>query len=302
MNNSLSNELRNYFRFFESLDDSFEARFLTPLWRKKYPNCESNVLEALLLFLDVYAFARQGARPDYSHVAVDVVKELKNQERTLTGESTSQKAWDMFKKELNNGDLNPANNPLCPRGTPYERKKKGISYPTNTNQPSILEFLQRNEKFRLTTIVALARKSIKDDEVKDYHSGLCEINGIGSKIASLFLRDVARFYGVFPVNSRDLLQPVDIWVRRISQCWCGDKTSDPEIAKWIVGQAIRSDVNPEAVNEGMWYFGSQIAGSKHRMSKALDDLAYAKVLLKEHMESICQEAIVWEQKKEAFYG
>ena len=36
----------------------------------------------------------------------------------------------------------------------------------------------------------------------------------------------------------------------------------------------------------------------YRMSKALDDLGYAKALLNEHIEAVHQEVLVWEQKQE----
>ena len=31
---------------------------------------------------------------------------------------------------------------------------------------------------------------------------------------------------------------------------------DEEIAKWIVEEATKDNVTPEAVSQGMWYFGS----------------------------------------------
>ena len=51
-----------------------------------------------------------------------------------------------------------------------------------------------------------------------------------------------------------------------------------------------SNVLPEAINQGMWYFSSQIADSEYRLSEALDDFGYAKVLLQEYIEAIRQEA------------
>jgi hypothetical protein len=208
----------------------------------------------------------------------------------------------MFGKKLKNEDLNPANNPLCHKGFLYERKGEGKPYTTNTKQPSILEFIQGNGKLEPTNIVTFTRESIGHEQVKICHGRLCEINGIGPKIASLFLRDVATFYEVFPSKGRDLLQPVDVWIRRVSEHLLQDELLREDRAGWIVRQAIQSGVNPEAVNGGMWYFGSQIAGSKYRMEKALDDLAYAKVLLEEHMEAIRQETLAWERKREVDDG
>jgi hypothetical protein len=287
------NNLGDHFKFLASLGELFDARFMIPLWRR-YPAHDSDSFDALALFLDGYAFARQGAKPDFNHAAVDVVKELKKQGPTLMGGSTPEKAWDMFRSYLKDEGLNYANSPLCPSGTGYNRRRTGLS---QTHGVSALEFLGGMEKLGLSpNIITWAKYSIQMDQVRDYHTRLCEINGIGPKIASLFLRDVASFYGVFPSKDRNLLQPVDVWIQRISRYLLQNGLSKEEIAQWIVRQAIQSGVNPEAVNGGMWYFGSQIAGSKYRMEKALNDLAYAKALLEEHMEAIRQEALAWNQR------
>lgn len=289
------NNLHEYLKFFAGLAGVFEARFMRPLWHR-YPAHHSDDFDALALFLDGYAFARQGAKPDFGHAAVDVVKELRNQEQTLTGESIPQKAWDMFRTRLEDQGLNPANSPLCPSGTIYNRRRTGSSL---THGSSVLEFLRGMAEFQLSpNIVSFAKYSIQMDKVGDGHSALCTINGIGSKIASLFLRDVARFYTVFPSKDRNLLQPVDVWILRISEHLLQDKLPKEEVADWILAQATRSNVNPEAVNEGMWYFGSEIADSKYRMSRALNDLGYAKALLDEHIEAVRREVLAWERTQE----
>lgn len=292
-------DLSIYFKFFTRLAELFEARFMRPLWQR-YQAHEGNSFDALALFLDGYAFARQGAKPDFNHAAVDVVKELRNQGHMLTGESTPQKAWDIFRSCLQDQGLNPANNPLCPSGTGYNRRRTGSS---ETRGSSVLEFLRQMEEFGLSpNIVTLAKYSIREGQVKLCHRSICEINGIGPKIASLFLHDVASFYGVSPSEDRNLLQPIDVWIQRISEHLLQGELSKEKVAEWIVGQAIQSDVNPEAVNEGMWYFGSQIADSKYRMSKALSDLGYAKILLNEHIEAVRWEVSAWEHMQKGNEG
>jgi len=284
------NDLSNHFKFFAGLAELFAARFLRPLWRR-YPAHNSDDFDALALFLDGYGFARQGARPDFNHAAVDVVKALRNQGQMLTDQSTPQKAWDMFRSCLQGQRLNPANSPLCPLGTSYERKTGHSS----TGGYSILEFLRQIEESNLPpNIVTLSKYSIQEDRVKLCHTKIGEINGIGPKIASLFLRDVATLSAVFPCKDRSLLQPVDVWIQRISSHLFQSELSKEITAGFIVKQAIESDVSPEAVNEGMWYFGSEIAGSEYRMSRALDDLGYGKALLHEHIEAIRQEVLAWE--------
>ena len=287
------NDLKVYFRFFAELADLFEARFMKPLWLR-YPDRDSDNFDALALFLDGYAFARQGAKPDFAHAAVDVVKELKTRAQSLTADSTAQLAWEMFRTRLRYKDLNEANNPLCPSGTDYTRR----TGPSATYSDSVFEFLRSFEEHQIVpNIVSFVRYSLKIDKVRDAHKSLCTINGIGPKIASLFLRDVAKFYEVFPSKDRVLLQPVDVWIKRITSYMFRRDLSSEDIPELILEHTLANDINPEAVNEGMWYFGSEIADSHYRMQSALDDLTYAKALTEEHAKAIREELLVWDHKR-----
>jgi len=290
--------IAKYFKFFAMLGDLFEARFLRPLWQR-YPSRESDDWEAIGLFLDGYAFARQGARPDYSHVAVDVVQELARQGYHLTDKKTAHLAWYNFSSKLNDQKLNHANNPLCPCETSYERKHKGNTFQTVTNKKSVIEFIADTVVTGLPpNIVVLARDGLELDSVKGVHSKIREINGIDSKIASLFLRDVAIFYDMLCFKDRKdrcLLQPVDIWVRRtyeklMQQGNTSEKDTD-KIREWILQESLQVGVRPEAVNEGIWYFSSQVAGSEYRMSNALNDLGYAEALLDQYIQAMRREVL-----------
>lgn len=71
--------------------------------------------------------------------------------------------------------------------------------------------------------------------VKEAWERLTSIHGIGSKIASLFLRDVVVWFGLAP-NTADrwYMQPVDVWVRRTVSLLSRSNMSDEDIAKRIV--------------------------------------------------------------------
>lgn len=282
-----------HFYFFAELADLFKARFMMPLW-VRYPARDSDSFDALCLFLDGYAFARQGAKPDFAHVAIDVVNELKTQARSLIATGTPPLVWKMFCTRLQYKDLNEANNPLCPVGTNYTRK----TGQSKTYGDSVFEFLRSLDDNHIApNIVSFARNSIQLDMVRDAHRSLCEINGVGAKIASLFLRDVAEFYAVFPSTERNLLQPVDVWIKRIMSYLCNHDLSNEEVQELIIKQAFINNICPETVNGGMWYFGSEIADSQYRMQRALDDLGYAKVLIKKHIDAVREELLAWERKQ-----
>ncbi len=284
------NEFPKCFRFFAQLGTLFEARFLRPLWQK-YPSPETDDWEAIGIFLAGYAFERQGAKPDYRHVATDVISELARQRCPLTHANTVQLAWGLFRDYSGETKLNYANNPLCPQATSYTRK----TGPATTCNKSFIEFLHDISRSGLPpNIVVFAKTGLQLDHTRDVHNAIQEINGIGPKIASLFLRDVAVIYNVFPTKDRHLLQPVDVWVKRafekITRYKSGNSQDIETVQRGILEEATKAGERAEAVNAGMWYFSSQIADSDYRLSKALGDLGYAGVLLEEYIEAIRQEA------------
>jgi hypothetical protein len=101
------------------------------------------------------------------------------------------------------------------------------------------------------------------------------IRGIGPKIASFFLRDVAICYEIGPDQDRELLQPVDRWILRFAQL--------------LDDQLPRSAVSQWMANAGMWYFGARIAPKKFTYTRALGDPAYARQLAEEHVSDFVRE-------------
>ena len=64
----------------------------------------------------------------------------------------------------------------------------------------------------------LARPRIRlprvDGHIPRAFQHLDQGRGIGPKIASFFLRDLAVWFEIEPLQHRELLQPIDRWVRR----------------------------------------------------------------------------------------
>lgn len=282
-------------QFLASVGQPYEERFLKPLWNR-YPAHESNDWDALIIFLSGYAFARQGAPSDFSHAACDAIEQVRQSYTKPTDHSSASALWTAFSDLLNNSNLNYANNPLCPKGTNYPRKFKGTSRTAKTSCLSVTELLGTLAlESRTTNILVYAKENLQRDNLAQAHQALCRIGGIADKIASLFLRDVAIFYRICPQKERHLLQPIDVWVRNMSSQLMGGLAPDEEIRRWIVQEATRSGVNAEAVNEGMWYFGSQVSKSQYRVSCALSNLEYARDLLNEHVEDLRLALLAWDQ-------
>lgn len=250
------------FQRFAGLSPVHCKRFVKPLW-EQYPSCETDTWDALCLFLKGYAFERQGRPPDYGPAAADAIAIVKTKSRDeeLKEEHVSE-VWNEFRGLLSANKLNEANNPLCPKGTSYNRGSKA------TRKESVLEFLLRiSPRGSQLNILMYAKNKLANDQLAELHGEIREINGIGPKIASLFLRDVAIYYGISCSRDRHLLQPIDIWVRRIVR-ELGGPVDDPnkqdaevgrKAQRWIVEESGRASVNPEKVNQGMWYFATQIA-------------------------------------------
>lgn len=292
-------QIRSHFLFFDRLGILYEARFLKPMW-SRFPAREDDDWESVGVFLHGYASERQGANPAYRHVALDVIEELRARGNSVSDPTSVQCAWDVFRRLLNDQNLNHANNPLCPKGIGHERKHKGKTKWIITTSKSVIEFLSSLEDDDLpSNIVVFARAGLEMDRVKIVHDEIQEISGIGPKIASLFLRDVATYYNLEPTEDRHLLQPVDVWVLRVCEHLLERQIKGKQdllnIQEWLLKEALGLSIRPERVNEGMWYYASQVALSEYRLSKALDDLEYSEQLLNQHIGAVRQEVNAWDR-------
>lgn len=243
------NETLDLFVYISAL---FRARFQKPLW-EKYPGYLEDSVKAVLVFLEGYAFERQGRNPAYAHVAVEAI---------ARGITSPQGVWDRFVGLLGGQRLNRKLNPLFHNS----RRCSCIWCATGPDN-----------------IIVTAKTDVAEGHVKEAWHKLKEIRGVGPKIASLFLRDVVVQFDLNPASDyRWLLQPVDVWVRRGVAELMGKEANDKEVAKWVVANCRK----PEAVNQGLWYFGAQIAGSDFRLKKSINNLDYAKEICREHVSGL----------------
>jgi len=253
----------------ELLGKIYQVRFLEPN-RDRFPNFETDAWHALAFFLGGYAFERQGRSPNYAPAAVDAILTLKRDDRKLTDKAIEKKVWQKFCALLCGKGLNERNNPLSPKGTPYQlktKKKRGADH--KTHDISAVEIAQ---KLTDQNLVAWAKQQLSTDKVDKAWNELIKISGVKNKIASLFLRDIAVIFQLSPQKNRELLQPVDIWVRRtVWRITGATNLDDSACAKWIVSESLKQRKLPEAVNQGIWYLASQIVQSKYKLDKLLKD-------------------------------
>lgn len=304
--------LSEWFRLFERTGWVYEQRLSSPQW-KRYPteNIYSNrrtdaCLNALLLFLEGYAFERAGCPPYFSGLAVDVLNGIG------TWPPNEYLVWKRFKyalsrwkqddpevvrwtesevKDLPNNlnGLNTKANPLAPKGTDYW--KKGVRA-GSTSQESIVR-LTLSSDMPLDMWV----RDHLEQETRKVYSKLLGVSGIADKITSFFMRDVACHYDVFPpredVDARELLQPIDIWERRTVRLLRHGNVAkdDSECRAFIVQSSNDAGCSPERVNQGIWYFGALIAGTEYYLRKVMtspDGIHLAKNWLETHVCSLGQ--------------
>lgn len=83
---------------------------------------------------------------------------------------------------------------------------------------------------------------------------------IGPKVASFYLRDLVTLYGLeshVPAQVQYMLQPVDVWVRRLAVTAgiVASDASDEAIRQAIVKLSAERGCSPLQFNQGVWYLG-----------------------------------------------
>ena len=244
--------------------------------RAPYPAMESDWLQGLQFYLHGYAYERQGRSPEYSVAAVEAIAQASENDPKKPDSEFPQRAWDAFLQILrlpqNGKGANSHNNPLFPKQAPGKESASSL----------ILRL--ENSNYNLVNIVLTMLNS---GAVEQAHTFLCQIRGTGRKINSLFLRDMVFMFNLHIDQNHLLLQPVDIWVRRLIRLLMGleadvpkgqkdDYSADAKIAEALIYLSKAAAVSPLALNQGVWYLGSQIAGSKLKLIQYVEDKLSAR--------------------------
>lgn len=249
------------YSFYEQIGDIYVNSFLLP-------SCNDDRFYGLYTFLKNYAYERQGGNAVYPYVASELIK------KWCEGNSTEQCVTEEFKTELEEykkyKDSNDSNDVESTEFKGLNEKRNPL-YDGSEKSKSIMEFMNKNGKRPLKEILGIDKEDGVWD-VKVAYDKIKEINGIGNKIASFYLRDLKEFHILngkkikIVEGDRWLLQPIDIWVRRIVKGHVEkDISNDQEIAKGIVDSSLKNELNPERVNMGMWFFGSNIIGNRYKL-------------------------------------
>lgn len=251
--------------FFERLSCMYRAQMMDPWWR--WYSEEPGPRRALRLFAGQYAYERQGRASSYPHAADFAIK------KTLALDAAE--IWRAFRGELDGLRPNAKLNPL---------------YHTGARCNCVCCIFAGDGG--VEDVIDATGRELAAGRVRDAFDRLDRVRGVGPKIASFFLRDVAVWFKIEPAREdRELLQPIDVWVRRsVTRLTEGAvQSSDVLFARWICANSAV----PEAANQGLWYFGSQIAYSEVRLWRALADDEYAGVLVKGYVDHLGDAVAAW---------
>lgn len=271
-------QIQQWLQLFQDVSCFYRQMLMLPLWNK-YPNYQNRIVDSLAIFLEGYAFERQGRRPDYFHAAVDSLNRCNNN-------LTANCVWNNFKQLLNNQRLNHRNNPLYPSNDPDNIQNIN-------NKLSVVEVIL-NIQNQVSLSCHIYNLITQNNNITQSFNFLKTIRGIGNKIASFYLRDlvVVLNLNLNHVQNRHLLQPIDIWVERTVRYLAGNQNiNKTQVANWIVNNSLQYHLNPEYINMGIWFYCALIANSEYRLNQSLRNINRAQRLINDfrsRINNVCQ--------------
>jgi hypothetical protein len=235
------------------------------VFRASYPFIRPNdAKEALLGFLVTYAYERQGSARAFRVIAKKIIEDNFPNKLTSLSQSDADHIWTLYKnyaKEYypNLKGLNAAHNPLNGMGGVISRLSK-------IDNVNLFEYI---------------RSLIITNETKIANNFLTSITGVGKKISSLYLRDIA-CYELEPSRHVDpLFQPIDTWIDQaieiISNKLVRRSVEDKQL--FIVALCKEAFCSPIFFNQGAWILGSVVSQDYNTYRKVIENVDEAKKLL-----------------------
>jgi len=243
MKSNMQNQHRSLARVLESFGKCYDEAH--SIWVKQVglPSDHRQLLDSpidALLYFTRYAHERAGRNPRFPVYHRIAIKKACGTGLDIMSPAFPTSVWQTFERQ-----------------TPYDERKGRHKTNEKLTQGPVMEVLVSLQKSREPNLIALLRRM----SLKEAHKWLTDINGIGNKVASLFLRDIWYFIGEWPntpPTDRKFLQPVDVWVRSLSErafqgAW---PRADLAFAEQIVNRCKSVGIDPIEFNKGAWFVGS----------------------------------------------
>ena len=202
--------------------------------------------QALVCFVQNYAYERQGAAATYPVIAEKSIEKVLSNRIGLFDLNDAKRVWKIYKEiaknEFNNLKINATHNPL--------------------NSDNGILTTMVNEQIK--NLAVYVRDMIQNGNTRKVHKLLVNVRGIGTKITSFYMRDIVYLGGLDELKIKDAhyLQPIDTWLEQTLSIILEDVPKKlEEKQRTIVELCKEADVSQIAFNQGAWVLGSQIAGN-----------------------------------------
>ncbi len=284
---SFTESQKNIARLLQKVSPVYQNYFLC---RKIFREQFENGYEALICFLENYAYERQGAAAAYSKIALKCVSS-KYQNGLIWRVPTRDDAkelWEHYRK-IAKSDYNLLDD------------KTGKAKVNETRNPLTVDggIIDRLASCNTLNMAVRVRDLISCGDTSGAYNFMTEIRGIGVKIASFYLRDIVYLARLDEgnVSNLHLLQPMDTWLEQTLKILfsCEVPKNLQEKQRLIVNLCRESVVSSISFNQGAWVLGSQIAGEFETFRRALTDHNFAQKVIKNHIKE--KEGYLREVKK-----
>lgn len=158
---------------------------------------------------------------------------------------------------------------------------------------------------KIHNLATYVKELLETNKVKEAYAFVDKIRGVGPKITSFYLRDIAYLLSIdeTQIENSDLLQPIDIWIERVLEIIFPTTkfTNYKQERMAIIELCNEAKVSAIAFNQGAWEFGSRIAENQDRLNEALKDevyfvnLIHSKII--EYEETIVNSEEIIEKNK-----
>lgn len=243
----------------------------------------NDAFEALLHFSTGYAFERNGAPPLFRQIAEQaLVQTFAGKLQQITDQDTKS-CWTTCLKLAGRRKLNKNLYPLNPA-----RSAGG-------NQGLLNLMLDK----RIINLADWTTIFLRKNKAKEVHGILTGVRGIGRKIASFYLRDIAWLQKISEsgFTNQGYLQPIDLWVNRALEYGVGKRKGinydTPDHSYWnktdlIIELCDDAGCSPIEFNMGSWMLGARVSNGKQDFRKILRDSSHR--ILKQRFQTLQEKA------------
>ena len=268
----MNNQIQNL-RIIEKLSEIYKSQYISDSEYIDQLENENGYL-ALRIFVKNYAYERQGRARAYPRIAVDCISEYFNNGDSwdIPTEEDAKEIWMEYKKlakEKYNLVEKDEQNQLRIK---VNEDRNPLNY-----DKGIIKIMAQN---KIKNIALFVLDKFKENKTKNaYDFFVNKVRGIGEKISSFYLRDIADkglekklLYNENEITDLYLLQPIDTWVNQVTKIVFDQDIKDrAEKQRKIVEICTSAGISTINFNQGAWILGNQLAGDFGSLKKVLNN-------------------------------